>query len=121
MRQSNTLASKVQISDMRHKVTLVKITADSVNALGHINTQTTTSVIVQAAIRMEQLPENSIGDSEKRIDTQSVVQRPVMTIRWTSLTVKDRIIWDGVTYDITAIDKTTHHMRFLIIQTKAVI
>ncbi|WP_460228635.1 phage head completion protein [Bacillus cereus] len=44
-----------------------------------------------------------------------------MTIRWNTLSVTDRIIWSGRTYDITAIDKTTHYMRFLIIQTKAVI
>lgn len=121
MRQSNILASKVQISDLRHRITLVRVTADSVNAIGHINTQSITSTVVQAAIRMEQLPEDPIGDNGARIEKQSVVQRPVMTIRWNTLSVTDRIIWSGRTYDITAIDKTTHYMRFLIIQTKAVI
>jgi Phage head-tail joining protein len=111
----------MQISEMRHKITLKRVLSETLNDLGHVMMRVETSTDVQAAIRMEQTPENTVGDGTSKIQQQAVIQRPVMTIRYTSLQVTDKIEWDGVTYDITAIDRVKYHMRYLIIYTKAVI
>lgn len=117
MKPSSNLGGNIRLSDLRHSITLHRITATTTNDLGH-PTYTTSTTVVPARIRMLQNTDNS---ETEVVAKQTVVQTPEFLIRHTTLTVQDWIVWDGNKYDIVSIDITRYHKRFLIIKAKAVI